>query len=208
MTRLGRSDAPPPRELLLWSLSLQDRTELQNLLNRATRIPLWRGRAAAASLATRLAAVPVIQAPWLRFDAEACWAWLEAGAAARYGIDDTLCRDTLATTAGQLDDLLTGLNDGDAPEVWQPIGALRQVRMWRTADNDGADGGGVLTAQLLFGHTAVRISPMHQEPQDLMPSDSTGVFAAVVALERIAEEINRECAVMFAALSGTDQEHS
>ncbi|MDI1460994.1 hypothetical protein QEZ54_08465 [Catellatospora sp. KI3] len=200
------ADARPPRELLLRTLSLQDRTELQHLLNRATRLPVWRGRAAAASLASRLAAVPVMQAPRLRFDAEACSAWLEAGAAARYGIDDTLCRDTLATTAGQLVDLLTGLNDGDAPGVWQAVGALRQVRMWRTADNDGADGGGVLTARLLVGHKAVRICLMHQEPRDLMPSDDTGVFAAVEALERIATEINRECAVVFAALSGTDLE--
>ncbi|MEU8001553.1 hypothetical protein AB0B66_10370 [Catellatospora sp. NPDC049111] len=195
-----------PQELLLWSLSLDDRALLLHTLQRAARRPLWRDRVAVASLATRLSAVPVLQAPRLLFDAEACWQWLEAGAAARYGIDDTLHRDTLAATCGQLDDLLTGLNDGEAPHVWQPTGALRQVRIWRTADNDGADGGGVLTAQLLIGHTTVRICPMHQEPLDLMPSDNCGVFAAVEALEHIATEINRECQVVFAALTGTDRE--
>ncbi|GAA1387715.1 hypothetical protein [Catellatospora chokoriensis] len=207
---------PPPAQtrpplsgdVVLWSLSPQERQRLLYVLQRAAERPLSGGRATAAALAARLSAVPVLQAPQLYFDADACRAWLDHGAAARYGIDDGLRRDSLTGTAGLLEDLLAALNDGEAPHLWRPQGGLRHVRIWRTADNDGADGGVLLAVDVRIGDAAARICPLRLDPDDLITADNAGISAAVQAVAAIASAVNRECDAFYQGLAGTNGSRS
>lgn len=69
------------------------------------------------------------------------------------------------------------------------------MQIWRTADSDGVDGGGVLTADLTYMGERVRLASLHQGSDEFTDDPTTaGTDAAVQALAHVAQVINREYA--------------
>lgn len=207
------SGSDPSSPIVLPALTTAELELVCGLVRQATtcRLPLWPAarrrarvaRAALAALGRKLSQAPTIEQAWLAFDAEACWRWLHDGAAARYGIDEHLNRASLAAVGGLVEDLLVGLNDAEAPRVWAPQSGLAYVRMWRTGDNDGLDGGLLLVVNVHVGDGPVRICPMRLEPDELISEGRSGIDAAVEILDKIAKAVNRECATVFEAVTGS-----
>lgn len=96
------------------------------------------------------AATRIADGPAVRFDRDACRAWLSDGVADRLGINDAFRTSELSIPAG-LETLLAALDEEAQPQVWAPHPVLRQVQVWRTADSDGVDGGAIITADLSTG---------------------------------------------------------
>jgi len=134
--------------------------------------------------------------PLIVFDAEACRAWLNAGAAKQAGIDEGFNSEDFTIASG-LEDLLSLLHRAPQRSGWHTRQPLDHVSIWRTADNDGVDGGGILTADLTFGEAVVRIASLHQGSDEFTSAPETcGIEAAIEALRHTAEVINREYAIL------------
>lgn len=139
--------------------------------------------------------------PMIRFDRDACRAWLEGGAAQVAGIDEGFNSNDLTIAAG-LEDLLSALNNEPPHPGWQTVTHLEYVQLWRTADSDGADGGGILTADLSYMGQRVRLASLHQGCDEFTDDPATsGINAAVEALGHVADTLNREYANMRRATS-------
>jgi hypothetical protein len=136
----------------------------------------------------------------VRFDPQAARQWLTGGGATRLGIGDDLCTQRLSMAAG-LEDLLIELADNTHPQVWATGPTVGKVMIWRTCDNGGSDGGGVVTVDVdLFGHR-IRLATPHLSGDDFTADERTqGVDAAVEALARLAAEINHEGARLARAV--------
>ena len=164
----------------------------------AATIRRWRGLAEQLTAVT-FAAGTVAAPPAVVFDPDAARAWLSAGAAEEFGIDESFTTTEL-TIAGGLEDLLIALADNAEPDVWTTRAPLTGVLLWRTADGDGVDGGAVLTADLRFGNHQVRLATHHQAHDEFVDDEATsGVDAAVEALRTVADLVNREVAALLAA---------
>jgi hypothetical protein len=156
--------------------------------SRLTAVRAW--RALAADL-VRLPSQNMTE-PWLiRFDEAACRAWLQNGAAERARIDDDFSEED-GTIAVGLEELLTLLNRRDVPHVWQVQPHVEDVQIWRTADSDGVDGGGVLTADLSYLGERVRLASVHQGGGEFTEFGTAGIEAAVQALAHVAQTLNAE----------------
>jgi hypothetical protein len=146
--------------------------------------------------------------PWLiSFDAAACRRWLRAGAAQQAGIDEGFNSEDSTIAAG-LEELLPLLNGGAAPDVWETQAHLCDVQIWRTADSDGVDGGGVLTADLSYMGQRVRLASLHQGSDEFTDDPATaGIDAAVQALAHVAQVINQEYVTFVRATGCPTPEH-
>jgi len=154
------------------------------------RVRAWR---AIASHVARLPGIADTE-PMIRFDPDACRAWLRAGAAQRAGIDEGFNSDDFTIAAG-LEELLSLLNNDPGQHFWQTVAHLEDVQIWRTADSDGVDGGGILTADLDYMGQRVRLASLHQGSDEFTDDPATsGIEAAVQALRHVAETLNREYA--------------
>lgn len=155
---------------------------------RTRRVHAWRG------LGTEIARLPGIadDEPMIRFDPDACRAWLQAWAAHDAGIDEGFNTNE-GTIAAGLEDLLSGLNNEPPLPGWQTVAHLQDVQIWRTADSDGVDGGGILTADLNYMGQRVRLASLHQSCDEFTDDPAiSGVDAAVQALGHVADTLNRE----------------
>ncbi|GAA1884122.1 hypothetical protein GCM10009687_60630 [Asanoa iriomotensis] len=163
---------------------------------RLQQIRAWR------NLATDIARLPATDRsdePLIHFDADACRAWLLAGAADTAGIDDGFSTEDLTIAAG-LDELLSLLNTDATQHAWRPAPHVQDVLIWRTADGDGVDGGGVLTVDLNYLGERVRLASLHQGFDDFTADAATsGTDAAVEALAHVAAILNREHANLLRA---------
>ncbi len=140
---------------------------------------------------TRIPAIHIRQ-PLIIFDADACRAWLENGAGAKAAIGEDFNSDD-GTIAAGLEELLSLLSHDRQQSAWHTHEPLDHVSIWRTADNDGVDGGGILTADLKYGNVTVRIASLHQGADEFTDDPQTcGVEAAIQALRHTTEVINRE----------------
>nr|WP_030500982.1 hypothetical protein [Micromonospora purpureochromogenes] len=143
---------------------------------------------------TQWAAIRIADGPAVTFNPDACRAWLADGVADEHGIDDTFRTTELTIPAG-LEALLAALDDNPQPQVWHRHPALRQVRIWRTADGDGVDGGAIITADLAIDGERVRLATLHQGFDDFTTDSATaGIDAAVEALDHVARLVNTELA--------------
>jgi hypothetical protein len=130
--------------------------------------------------------------PAVTFDAEACRRWLTDDAADQHGIDEGFCTTGLRIPAG-LHDLLDALHDTPQPQVWRLHPAIGRIKLWRTADGDGIDGGAIITADLVLGQDRVRLATQHQGFDEFTAdSDTAGIDAAVEALGNLAALVNAE----------------
>ncbi|GIH05693.1 hypothetical protein Rhe02_37600 [Rhizocola hellebori] len=156
---------------------------------RLEQVRAWR------TLADGIGRLPTLTGdePMIRFDPQACRTWLDQGAARRAGIDEGFNSDAFTIAAG-LEELLYLLHHEAAQHVWCTVAHLDDVEIWRTADSHGVDGGGILTADLTYMGTLVRLASLHQG-SDEFTNDPTvrGVDAAVQALGHVART-NREYA--------------
>lgn len=158
---------------------------------RLAQVRAWRGLAADIS---RLPAMSGPDEPLIRFDADACRAWLLVGAADEACINEGFNTEELTIAAG-LEELLGLLNTDSAQQAWRPAPHVHDVLIWRTADGDGVDGGGVLTVDLNYMGERVRLASLHQGYDDFTGDAATsGIDAATEALGHVANTINREYA--------------
>jgi hypothetical protein len=156
---------------------------------RLEQVRVWRALTADIE---RLPATGVGDEPLIRFDAAACRDWLLAGAADEAGIHNGFNTEDLTIAAG-LDELLSLLNNDSTQQVWHPAAHVHDVLIWRTADGDGVDGGGVLTVDLNYMGHRVRLGSLHQGFDDFTNDAATsGIDAAIEALGHVAATINRE----------------
>jgi hypothetical protein len=140
--------------------------------------------------------------PLITFDPDVCRAWLEDGAAAEAGVDDGFRSENLTIAAG-LEELLTLLNHDATQRAWRPAPQLRQVLIWRTADGDGIDGGGLITVDLDYPAGRIRLACHHQGFEDFIADTATyGIDAAVEALGHVADLVNGTYTA-FRAATGT-----
>lgn len=135
----------------------------------------------------------------IAFDPAACRDWLTGGAAAEAGIDDGFRSENLNIAAG-LDELLNLLNHDARQRGWQAAPLVREVLIWRTADGDGIDGGGLLTIDLDSPVGRIRLACLHQGFDDFIDDSATcGIDAAVEALGHVAQVVNETYAAFRAA---------
>jgi hypothetical protein len=132
--------------------------------------------------------------PMVVFDPEAARRWLADGAATGSGINESFSTVNLTIAAG-LDDLLRALDDEPEPQVWAVHPPATRVLLWRTADGDGVDGGGVIAAELRFGEHTLRLASRPRDHDDFVEDNTlSGIDAAVQALARVADVINQDVA--------------
>lgn len=142
--------------------------------------------------AERSATVTIAGHPAVRYEPDACRAWLNGGAADMHGIDTSFQGVALNIPAG-LDALLTTLHETQGLRVWQRHPLLHRVSVWQTADADGVDGGAIITADLILNQRRVRLATRHQGFDDFTTDSATvGVDAAVQALGHVADLLNAE----------------
>jgi hypothetical protein len=174
------------------------------------QIRAWRHLAAGIA---RQPATGLADEPLIRFDADACRTWLLAGAAETAGIGIGSGTANLTITAG-LDELLALLNTDVDQQAWITAPHVHEVLIWRTADDDGIDGGGVLTVDLNYLGERVRLASLHQGYDDFTTDTAaSGIDVAVEALAHVAATVNREyttfCrATAVTADSDRDAEHT
>lgn len=126
----------------------------------------------------------------IEFDPTACRSWLADGAAAEAGIDDGFCSENLTVAAG-LQELLILLHQDTDQRGWRPATVVREVLIWRTADGDGIDGGGLLTVDLDYPAGWIRLGCLYQGFDDFVRDSAIrGIDAAVEALGHVAAVVN------------------
>jgi hypothetical protein len=139
--------------------------------------------------------------PVIVYDPAAARQWLLDGAADEYGIDDTFSTFEMSIAA-RLEELLAALEHDAVPAVWTNRLPLTNVLIWRTADGDGVDGGGIVTADLTINDQSIRLATRHQEFDDFTQhAETTGIDAAVEALGHVAGLVNKEADLLRAALT-------
>lgn len=139
--------------------------------------------------------------PVIVYDPVAARQWLLDGAADEHGIDDTFSTTELSIVA-RLEELLAALGYGAVTSVWTTRLPLTNVLIWRTADGDGVDGGGLITADLTLNGQAVRLASRHQGFDGFTQSSETsGIGAAVEALGHVAALVNTEADLLRRALT-------
>lgn len=89
------------------------------------------------------------------------------------------------------EDLLNVLGRGEHPWIWRHSPDVASVDIWRTADGDGADLGGLPVVELASG---VTLAALHLDSDDLVgfPDDGEvgGLDVAVMVLEAVARAAN------------------
>jgi hypothetical protein len=139
--------------------------------------------------------------PVIVYDPAAARQWLLDSAAAEYGIDDTFSTIELSIVA-RLEELLAALGYDAVPGVWTIRLPLTNVLIWRTADGDGVDGGGIVTADLTINDQAIRLATRHQGFDGFTQhAETSGIEAAVEALGHVAGLVNKEADLLRAALT-------
>ena len=129
--------------------------------------------------------------------------WLLDGAADEYGIDETFSATELSIAA-RLEELLAALRYNAVPNVWTIRLPLTNVLIWRTANGDGVDGGGIVTADLTVNDQPVRLATRHQGFDDFTQrGETSGIEAAVEALGHVAGLVNTEVDLLRRALTPT-----
>jgi len=159
---------------------------------RMRRVRAWR------TLAADIGRLPATgdTEPLISFDAAACRAWLQAWAAQDAGIDDGFNSGNYTIAAG-VEDLLLRLNNEPPRPGWCTVAHVQDIQIWRTADSDGADGGGILTVHLSYMGQRVSLASLHQGYDEFTDDSATcGIDAAVQALAHVAETLNREYATL------------
>jgi hypothetical protein len=97
---------------------------------------------------------------------------------------------------------------------WIPAPHVHEVLIWRTADGDGIDGGGVLTVDLNYLGERIRLASLHQGYDDFTTDTAAhGIDVAVEALAYVAATVNREYTTFCRATALTvdsdrDAEHT
>jgi predicted mannosyl-3-phosphoglycerate phosphatase (HAD superfamily) len=133
------------------------------------------------------------------YDADACRAWLTAGADDEHRVADM--STTNITMAAGMDRLLETLDLQPEPAVWKNTGAITRVRAVRTADGDGTDGGAIITIDLTLGGHQLRLATDHLGYDHFTHDGATrGIDAAVQALATVANHVNTALADLTAAL--------
>lgn len=141
--------------------------------------------------------------PVIVYDPIAARQWLLDGAADEYGIDDDFTTTEL-TIVARLDELLAALGYDAVPSVWTIRPPLTNVLIWRTADGDGIDGGGILTADLTINDQPIRLATRHQDFNAFTQhAEISGIEAAVEALGHVARLVNTEADLLRRALPPT-----
>lgn len=148
-------------------------------------------------------------APAVVFDPDAFRVWLAGDGQYLVPVPE-LFEEQSDDPAHLAEDLLTELGHGNHPEVWRHAPGVSDTDIYRTADSDGVDGGGMPTAHLDNGLT---LAGAHLPSGDLVygytDGDPTkgrgemdGVAAAIEALTAVASSINKAYATYRASVGG------
>jgi hypothetical protein len=139
--------------------------------------------------------------PVIVYDPVAARQWLLDGAAGGYGIDAMFSAIELSIVAG-LQELLAALGYNAVPGVWAMRLPLTNVLIWRTADGDGVDGGGIVTADLTINGQPIRLATHHQGFDGFTQrGETSGIEAAVEVLGQVADLVNAEADLLRRALT-------
>ena len=85
----------------------------------------------------------------------------------------------------------------------------RHVRIWRTGDGGGIDGGGLLTVELDYPGRRVRLGSLHQGFDDFIRDSATcRIDAAVEALRHVTAVVNRRYATFLTATATKTDGHT
>jgi hypothetical protein len=76
---------------------------------------------------------------------------------------------------------------------------LESVSIWPTADDDGVDGGALITADLRVNGQPIRLACLHQSGCDFTDDEISGIDAAVQAVTTVTDLVNREIATYLRA---------
>lgn len=78
--------------------------------------------------------------------------------------------------------------------MWTKQPPLESVSIWPTADDDGVDGGAIITADLRINGQPVRLACPHLSCGDFTDDDEEpcGIDAAIEAVTTVTELVNRE----------------
>jgi hypothetical protein len=139
--------------------------------------------------------------PVIVYNPVAARRWLLGGAADEYGIDEMFSAIELSAVAG-LEELLAALGYNAVSGVWAIRLLLTNVLIWRTADGDGVDGGGIVTADLAISGQPIRLATHHQGFDAFTQRrETSGIDAAVEALGHVAGLVNTEVDLLRRALT-------
>jgi hypothetical protein len=140
--------------------------------------------------------------PAVRFDPDGLRAWLTADC-------EPGCNWTRAEDLGVDGEWFGSVNSGESPvarieqlvaelcghgelsaegtDFWQLADDVKDVAIFRTADGDGVDGGGLICVDLV---NEVRLASLHQDGSDFDGCGPTGVDAAVAGVQYVAWKAN------------------